>query len=82
MSLDMGIVGVYQITKDTAHLAGLGFKCSRAFWTAYPPFQRQMQRLLVSLPVMLCTKGFLHVSWSAKPVKWKVCTRYERYESR
>lgn len=68
MALCMCLVGVYLATKHAAYLVGLGVECSWTFRAADPSFQREMERLFMSLPVMFCAESFLHVTRSATSI--------------
>ena len=53
MAVDVCLVWVSLATEDAANLLCVGVKTGWPLWRADPSLEREMQRLLVSLPVML-----------------------------
>lgn len=59
VAFDVRVVRFDQSTKDAAELIGLRVEGTGALWATNPSFQRKVQGLFMSLPVMFCTEGFL-----------------------
>lgn len=59
VAFDVYIVGVCLAIENAAYLIVVGIERPGPLWTTDPLFQRQVQRLLVSLPIMLCAESFL-----------------------
>ena len=57
MPFNMAIIGVDFVTKHTARRA-VRIACPRAIGCTHPPLQRQMERLLMTLPGVLGAECF------------------------
>lgn len=78
VTLDVRAIRVDQSTENAADLVGLRIESTGTLGATNPSFQRKMQRLLMSLPVVFCTEGFLV---SVSESSWDCWIQSPRIES-